>query len=58
VASIGSTMYAVGEFTAIGGTSQRYFAAMKDSPTPTLLTRFDAEATSAGIRLRWQFDDP
>jgi hypothetical protein len=31
---------------------------MQDSPTPTLLARFTAEATSAGIQLRWQFGEP
>ena len=31
---------------------------MQDSPTPTLLARFDAEVTSAGVQLRWQFGEP
>jgi hypothetical protein len=44
--------------THIGGTTQSYLAAMEDSPTPTLLARFEAEATSAGVQLRWQFGEP
>jgi hypothetical protein len=54
----GLTVYAGGPFLTIGGETHQGFAAMQDSPTPTLLIRFDAEATSAGIRLRWQFGDP
>ena len=29
-----------------------------DQTTPTLLARFEAEVTSAGVRLRWQFGEP
>jgi hypothetical protein len=32
--------------------------AWSELPTPTLLARFDAEVTSAGVRLRWQFGEP
>jgi hypothetical protein len=54
----GSTVYAGGNFTSMGGAMQSYFAAMQDSPTPTLLARFTAEATSVGVQLRWQFGEP
>ena len=54
----GSTLYAGGDFLSIGGTTQSYFAAMQDSPTPTLLARFEAEAMSGGVQLRWQFGEP
>jgi hypothetical protein len=55
---VGSTVYAGGGFSNIGGQSHPGIAALQDSPTPTLLVRFDAEATGAGILLRWQFGDP
>jgi hypothetical protein len=55
---VGSTVYAGGGFSNIGGQSHPGIAALQDSPTPTLLVRFDAEATNAGILLRWQFGDP
>ncbi len=29
-----------------------------DQTNPTLLVRFEAEVTSAGVRLRWQFGEP
>ena len=58
MATIGSTMYVGGYFSTIGGQRKQGFAVLRDFPTPTLLARFEAEATSAGVELRWQFGQP
>ena len=56
----GTTMYVGGEFTTIGGQSSRGLAAfaIEDLPVPTLVTRFEAEPTAAGVQIRWQFQQP
>ena len=47
-------------FGGSGGNSNRndVWALSWDQTTPTLLARFEAEVTSAGVRLRWQFGEP
>ncbi|HVP14233.1 MAG TPA: hypothetical protein VMS88_01740, partial [Terriglobales bacterium] len=54
----GSTVYAGGNFTAMGGQAQSGIAAVGDISTGTLLTRFDAEVESDGVLLRWEFSRP
>ena len=54
----GSRTYAGGDFNNIGGQPNEGFVAFQDLPTPTLLARFEVEATSAGVQLRWQFGEP
>jgi hypothetical protein len=51
----GATVYAGGAFPEICGQPQAFLARMPDSPTGTLLARFDAEVVSEGVRLQWQF---
>ncbi len=41
-----------------GGVLDDVWALSWDHTTPTLLARFEAEVTSAGVRLRWQFGEP
>jgi hypothetical protein len=41
-----------------GGVLDDVWALSWGHTTPTLLARFEAEVTSAGVRLRWQFGEP
>jgi hypothetical protein len=50
----GSTVYAGGYFTSIGGQPHRYFAAILDDlTTPTLLSLVSARATPDRVELAW-----
>jgi hypothetical protein len=54
IALDGATVYVGGQFGSIGGQSQAFLARMPDSPTGTLLARFDAEVGSEGVLLHWR----
>jgi hypothetical protein len=55
VALDGSTVYVGGNFRGVCGQEISFLARMPDSPSPTLLTYFDAEPAAEGVRLRWDF---
>lgn len=55
IALDGATVYVGGQFGSICGQPQSFLARMPDSPTGTLLARFDAEVKSEGVLLQWQF---
>lgn len=55
IALDGATVYVGGQFGSICGQAQSFLARMPDSPTGTLLARFDAEVRSEGVLLQWQF---
>ena len=55
IALDGATVYVGGQFGSMCGEPQAFLARMPDSPTGTLLARFDAEVTSEGVLLQWQF---
>ena len=50
----GGAIYVGGLFGSICGQPQSFLARMQDSPTGTLLARFDAEVKSEGVLLQWQ----
>lgn len=54
----GPTVYVGGNFPSICGQPVSYLARMPDSPTGTLLARFDAEVASDGVHLTWEFQTP
>jgi hypothetical protein len=54
IALDGATVYVGGQFGSICGQAQAFLARMPDSPTGTLLARFDAEVSSEGVLLHWR----